>query len=63
MTITTTIETIIITRNNTTFELNKVNSKECEINKLNKAWNNYNKDRNTLKIMKQILISQVISME
>ena len=39
----TTIKTIIITRDNTTFESNKVNSKECKISKLNNVWNNYNK--------------------
>ena len=39
----TTIETIIITRDNTTLESSKVNSNENDISKLNSAWNNYDK--------------------
>ena len=39
----TIIETIIMTRDNTTLESSKINSNENEISKLNSAWNNYDK--------------------
>ena len=39
----TTIKIIIVTNNNPTTQLIKVNNTESKISKLNNVWNNYNK--------------------
>ena len=43
---TTTIEAIVVTTNKSIIELTKINSQESKIDKLDNAWNNYDKRLN-----------------